>query len=64
MAKKKIGEIFIDENGNECRMINGQKIVQIQNPNEQQEKTQRNINAFRASGFKRPSECLNHLYSF
>lgn len=59
---KKVGEEFIDENGDTCRMINGKKIVQIQNPTEEQKAVQRNINAYRASGFSSPSEWLNSLY--
>lgn len=59
---KKVGEKFIDENGNTCRMINGKKIVQIEEKTEQQKQIQRNINAYRASGCKSPSEWLNSLY--
>jgi hypothetical protein len=59
---KNVGEEFIDENGLTCRMINGKKIVQIQNPTERQKKTQRAINAYRASGIKGPHEWLKSLY--
>ena len=59
---KNVGEEFIDEDGNTCRMINGNKIIQIEELTEHDKNIQRNINAYRASGCKSPSEWLKSLY--
>tara|TARA_R110000803_G_C11831635_1_gene303374 strand:- start:399 stop:611 length:213 start_codon:yes stop_codon:yes gene_type:complete len=59
---KNVGDEFTDENGLNCRMINGKKIIQIQEPTEEQKRIQQNINAYRSSGYSRPSEWLRDLY--
>lgn len=45
-----IGELQFDENGQPFRIINGKKIIQIEETTEDAKKKNEAINAYRASG--------------
>lgn len=56
-----VGELQIDEDGREYRIINGRKCYQMKCRSKKDEEIQRNINAYRASGFSSPFEWLKSM---
>ena len=60
---EKVGPDQTDGDGRIYNMINGKIVYQLTIRSENDRKLQRNISAYRASGFSSPSEWLKNLYS-